>query len=192
MCWSLPLNMGEIPWPLSIQRTENFRIWNRVWSMGYCKMPGLPIQVWKGRNHVCITWADSFSMLIWALKNFPGFIDNSIYNHYELDPDICNVHQLLNQHRLNWLFLAEGLSDWVAGLSPFGKADGAGETESTSSKSEDGGDEKEDISEFYSYDRLKASSTDPAPKINLKRREVRGFEEILVEESSLIRLPEEE
>jgi len=65
----------------------------------------------------------------------------------------------------------EGLSDWVAGLSPFGKADGAGETESTSSKSEDGGDEKEEISEFYSYDRLKASSTDPAPKINLKRRE---------------------
>lgn len=89
------------------------------------------------------------------------------------------------------MFLAEGLSDWVAGLSPFGKADGAGETESTSSKSEDGGDEKEEISEFYSYDRLKASSTDPAPKINLKRREVRGFDEILIEQLSLIRVPKE-
>lgn len=85
------------------------------------------------------------------------------------------------------MFLAEGLSDWVAGLSPFGKADVAGETESTSSKSDDGGDEKEEISEFYSYDRLKASSTDPAPKINLKRREVRGFDGILLKTSSLIR-----
>lgn len=50
----------------------------------------------------------------------------------------------------------------------------SGDTESvTSSKSEDGGDEGEEITEFFSYDRLKASPTDPDLKINVKRKEVR-------------------
>jgi len=63
-------------------------------------------------------------------------------------------------------------ADWVAGSSPFSKVEATGDTESTSSKSEDGGDEGEEITEFFSYDRLKSTSTDPAPKINIKRKEV--------------------
>ncbi|KAG0607331.1 hypothetical protein M758_8G020200 [Ceratodon purpureus] len=63
-------------------------------------------------------------------------------------------------------------ADWVAGSSPFTKVEATGDTESTtSSKSEDGGDEGEEITEFFSYDRLKSTSTDPAPKINIKRKE---------------------
>lgn len=63
-------------------------------------------------------------------------------------------------------------ADWVAGSSPFAKVEATGDTESvTSSKtSEDGGDGGEEIAEFYSYDRLKSSSTNP-PKINIKRKE---------------------
>lgn len=62
-------------------------------------------------------------------------------------------------------------ADWVAGSSPFTKVEATGDTESTSSKSEDGGDEGEEITEFFSYDRLKSTSTDPALKINIKRKE---------------------
>ncbi|XP_024402888.1 villin-3 isoform X1 [Physcomitrium patens] len=63
-------------------------------------------------------------------------------------------------------------SDWIAGSSPFTKMEASGDTESvTSSKSEDGGDEGEEITEFFSYDRLKASPTDPDLKINVKRKE---------------------
>ena len=64
-------------------------------------------------------------------------------------------------------------ADWVAGSSPFTKGEATGDTESISSKSEDGGDEGEEITEFFSYDRLKSTSTDPTPKINIKRKEVR-------------------
>lgn len=65
-------------------------------------------------------------------------------------------------------------ADWVAGSSPFTKAEATGDTDSvTSSKtSEDGGDAGEEIAEFYSYDRLKSTSTNPPPKINIKRKEV--------------------
>ncbi|XP_024360709.1 villin-2 isoform X1 [Physcomitrium patens] len=64
-------------------------------------------------------------------------------------------------------------ADWVAGSSPFTKAEATGDTDSvTSSKtSEDGGDAGEEIAEFYSYDRLKSTSTNPPPKINIKRKE---------------------
>ncbi len=66
--------------------------------------------------------------------------------------------------------------DWIAVPSPVSKVDALGDSdtlfESTSSKSEDGGEENEEISEVFGYERLKTSSTDPAPKINLKRREV--------------------
>lgn len=66
--------------------------------------------------------------------------------------------------------------DWITVPSPVSKVDALGDSdtlfESTSSKSEDGGEENEEISEVFGYERLKASSTDPAPKINLKRREV--------------------
>jgi hypothetical protein len=65
--------------------------------------------------------------------------------------------------------------DWIAVLSLVSKVDALGDSdtlfESTSSKSEDGGEENEEISEVFGYERLKTSSTDPAPKINLKRRE---------------------
>ncbi|KAH9566319.1 hypothetical protein CY35_04G125100 [Sphagnum magellanicum] len=65
--------------------------------------------------------------------------------------------------------------DWITVPSPVSKVDALGDSdtlfESTSSKSEDGGEENEEISEVFGYERLKASSTDPAPKINLKRRE---------------------
>jgi len=64
-----------------------------------------------------------------------------------------------------------GDEDWVAGSAPLTKVEATGDTESTSSKSEDGGDEGEEITEFFSYDRLKSKSTDPAPKINIKRKE---------------------
>lgn len=66
--------------------------------------------------------------------------------------------------------------DWIAVPSLVSKVDALGDSdtlfESTSSKSEDGGEENEEISEVFGYERLKTSSTDPAPKINLKRREV--------------------
>ncbi|KAG0601882.1 hypothetical protein M758_11G145100 [Ceratodon purpureus] len=62
-------------------------------------------------------------------------------------------------------------ADWVAGSSPFTKVEATGDTESTGSRSEDGGDDGVEVTEFYSYDRLKSSSTDPAPKINIKRKE---------------------
>lgn len=63
-------------------------------------------------------------------------------------------------------------ADWVAGSSPFTKVEATGDTESTGSRSEDGGDYGVEVTEFYSYDRLKSSSTDPATKINIKRKEV--------------------
>ena len=63
-------------------------------------------------------------------------------------------------------------ADWVAGSSPFTKVEATGDTESTGSRSEDGGDDGVEVTEFYTYDRLKSSSTDPAPKINIKRKEV--------------------
>lgn len=70
-------------------------------------------------------------------------------------------------------------ADWVAGSSPFTKVEATGDAESTSSKSEDGGDEGEEITEFFSYDRLKSTSTDPAAKINIKRKEVHAKQQLI-------------
>ena len=68
--------------------------------------------------------------------------------------------------------------DRVSVSSPIPKVEAVGASalvEPTSSKFEDGSDDAEEISEFCSYDRLKANSTDPAPNINLKRREVQSL-----------------
>lgn len=92
-------------------------------------------------------------------------------NQSEMCPK-CVAAVFINQnfHNLSLLFIGD--EDWVAGSIPVTKVEATGDTESTSSKSEDGGDEGEEITEFFSYDRLKSKSTDPAPKINIKRKEV--------------------
>lgn len=89
-------------------------------------------------------------------------------NMYKMFVPFCDC----NQASCNIFVTFVVDADWVAGSSPFTKVEATGDTESTSSKSEDGGDEGEEITEFFSYDRLKSTSTDPALKINIKRKEV--------------------
>ena len=84
----------------------------------------------------------------------------------------CAMAVYFNQKFYNLSLLFIGDEDRVAGSVPLTKLEATGDTQSTSSKLEDGGDEEEEITEFFSYDCLKSNSIDPAPKINIKRKEV--------------------